>query len=378
MAQSEQPEAGWRKFVMEANTATAGFQPGPATETVAPTPLPAGPHVLPQFDPIDRLTHVPAAAEKMRLLGQRSDDQHAIIPEFETVRAASMRKIEAMNALKRLTDHPQDGGFGLKDDDRRVIEATKTVEKTTADFNRLQELQEVRAAAWRAASQAKAACEDFLRHGVPGNCRLEAIETEPPPLKKGEGILDAIEARRRRVRELRADLHRLASAPFPSAYCKQQMRAQIEQLAERGSPSISRLVELDGQVEFETQHLKSMVVAEQRLLAFAETPDALALIAWLHRDTLVKRLDELITSESDDKAALSHEQRQQAEAEVMADLLAIEHEESLFVWQAQSQNLPVEHRSDISPLALLGLRLVTIPRGETPGTTPGYSWPMRR
>jgi hypothetical protein len=42
------------------------------------------------------------------------------------------------------------------------------------------------------------------------------------------------------------------------------------------------------------------------------------------------------------------------------------------------QGLPAEFRPDISPLALLGLRLVTIPRGETPETTPGYSWPMRR
>jgi hypothetical protein len=40
--------------------------------------------------------------------------------------------------------------------------------------------------------------------------------------------------------------------------------------------------------------------------------------------------------------------------------------------------LPVEHRADISPLALLELQLVTTPRGETPETSPGYSWPMRR
>jgi hypothetical protein len=45
----------------------------------------------------------------------------------------------------------------------------------------------------------------------------------------------------------------------------------------------------------------------------------------------------------------------------------------------RSQGLPIWHRSDISPLALLGLRLITAPRvSETSGTTPGYSWPWRR
>jgi hypothetical protein len=38
----------------------------------------------------------------------------------------------------------------------------------------------------------------------------------------------------------------------------------------------------------------------------------------------------------------------------MGDLLAVERDEAALVWQAQ--NLPVEHRADISPLALLGLR----------------------
>ncbi len=46
--------------------------------------------------------------------------------------------------------------------------------------------------------------------------------------------------------------------------------------------------------------------------------------------------------------------------------------------QAQAQALPIEHRSAISPLALLGLRLVTAARvNETPETTSGYSWSMR-
>jgi hypothetical protein len=71
---------------------------------------------------------------------------------------------------------------------------------------------------------------------------------------------------------------------------------------------------------------------------------------------------------------LSHEARQKAEAEVMGDLLAVERDECALVWQAQAQGLPCEHRADVSPVALLGLRLVTAPRAGMPATSPGHAW----
>ena len=40
---------------------------------------------------------------------------------------------------------------------------------------------------------------------------------------------------------------------------------------------------------------------------------------------------------------------------MLGDLLAVERDEAALVWTAQSQGMPVEHRADISPLALLGL-----------------------
>ena len=92
-----------------------------------------------------------------------------------------------------------------------------------------------------------------------------------------------------------------------------------------------------------------------------------ALLAWLHRDALIKALDTAIASEADDAAALSHEVRQQREAEVMGDLLAVERDESALIWAAQAQGLPVEQRNDCSPLAILQCRLVTAPRADTAG-----------
>lgn len=379
------PDEGWHQHVlntvipkMEAAAATAptitGLTPGP----VNPQPvINVGFQSLqPDFDVIDGLPET--RKDLLRKLRLRSDDQHAIIPEFETIREASLAKIAAQNELRRLTDHPQDGGFNLLDDNRSVIAAKRTLAKTTDDLTRLQELQEVRTAAWQAASRAKAVCEDFLRHGLPGNCQIAETEIEPPKLAKGETVIDAIERLRRRCRELKADAHRISSSPFPSVYCKAQMRGQIEALAMQGAPSVSALIELDGKIEFQTLRVQSEVYAEQRALAFAQVPDTLALTCWLHRDALIAALDREISTEADDAAALSHELRQQREAETMADLLAVERIEAELVWQAQAQGLPLEFRGDISPLAILQVQLITVPRAAPPTTTSGHSFDILR
>jgi len=54
------------------------------------------------------------------------------------------------------------------------------------------------------------------------------------------------------------------------------------------------------------------------LVAFAEVPDTLGLLAWIFKDALIAALDREIDAESDDAAALSHEERQQREAEAIA------------------------------------------------------------
>ena len=78
-------------------------------------------------------------------------------------------------------------------------------------------------------------------------------------------------------------------------------------------------------------------------------------------------------AEKDDAAALSHEARQQREAEVQAGLLSVERDESWFVWRAMDERLPVEHRPDVSPVALLGLRLVTTPHITASETSPEHA-----
>jgi hypothetical protein len=86
----------------------------------------------------------------------------------------------------------------------------------------------------------------------------------------------------------------------------------------------------------------------------------------LHQDQLIKRLAEEIDNESDNKSALSIQDRQQQEAIIQSDLLDTERQESELVFRALAEGLAAEHRADCSPLALLGVRLVTAPRAAAP------------
>ncbi|MGZ5234158.1 MAG: hypothetical protein ACXWC3_29450 [Burkholderiales bacterium] len=262
----------------------------------------------------------------------------------------------------------------MREDDREVVETRQRVEKFTDEARRLEALYEARTTQWQSISRALQAVEGWLRNGgIPVGVTLQDHEAEPPKLVKGENLLDAIENRRRRVRELRADLHRIQSAPYPSSYAKQRMREMVEALAMQGAPNVASLIEHDRPIEWARRQVQSEVRGGDRLaLGFAEVPDTVALLAWLHRETLIKKLDGEIASESDDAASMSHEARQKAEAEVIGDLLDIERQEAELTWMAQAERLPIEHRDDINPVALLGVRLVTAPRVEVSGTSPEH------
>jgi hypothetical protein len=339
-------------------------------------PFSAPVSLAPSFDVIEILPEG-RCQDRLRALRQRFHDLNVIIPKFEQIHELSTTHILAEQRLKRLLDHQSAGGFHLPETDGRVVEQRRLVNKLNDDLKRLNELGEVRSAAWQSASHVMSACEAWLRGGVPPGVVLQDAEFDVPKLAKGEnGLLEQIENRRRRVRELRADLHRTRSAPYPSAYCKQRMRASVEALAMQSAPVVSNLIEHDRQIVWPTTNLQSRVYnTEVPSVAFAEVPDAIGLFAWLHKEALIKRLDAEIDAEADDKAALSHEARQQQEAEVMGDLLAIERDESALVWRAMEERLPVEHRTDCSPLAILQCRLVTAPRAvASPGSSPEHAF----
>jgi hypothetical protein len=345
-----------------------GFAPAPISTGVAPM----APVFVDRstFDPIELLPE--RAAERLRLLRQRAADAHALVPDFAEARDLGVELNAAEARLRQLTGHPQEFGHRLPENDLRVQVQQRTVNKLKADMGRLQERSERRVQAWRAVSAALGAVEDWLRHGRPQGTKLESADEIEAKPAKGESLTAAIERLRRRCRELAADAHRIRSAPFPSTYAKQQMREQIEALAQ--APNVSMLIEHDGKIAWPTTNLQSQIFNAQPAIGFAEAVDSLGVLIWLHRDAVVAALDRDIDDQSDNAAALTHEARQRQEAELAIDLLATERDESFFVWLGQEQRLPVEHRADISPLALLGLKLITLARPTAlPPTSTGLA-----
>jgi hypothetical protein len=307
------------------------------------------------------------AAQKLQALRDRASERHAVTIPFSEIQDASVARQQAEARLKRLLAPPSDDGFNLPADDPRAVSARRLVDKTTADLRRLNERNASRTAAWHAVSQALSACEEWIKNGIPGNVTLEDYDGPEPSLSKSEnGPLDAIENRRVKVKSLHADLSRIRSAPFPSIHAKQQMRSQVAALVQRGAASAADIVKNNGKLVFahERRSIPVIVAKEGAIVAWQEF-DALATFCWLHETALVEKLSrEIDALGNNGETALSVPDREKQEAEILSDLLAIEREETFFVWRAQEQNLPVEHRGSCSPIALLGLLLTTTPRAE--------------
>jgi hypothetical protein len=56
-------------------------------------------------------------------------------------------------------------------------------------------------------------------------------------------------------------------------------------------------------------------------------------------------------------------------SEVQQDQLAAEYDEAAIIWAAMAENLPVQHRADCNPLAILQCTLITAPAGNGRGTS---------
>jgi hypothetical protein len=82
----------------------------------------------------------------------------------------------------------------------------------------------------------------------PGN-QLGVCETAAPSLPKGQSLIDAIQNRERRIRELQSDARRVEASPLPAACVRQRMKDQISAIAARGAPNVSRLIQADGDIE---------------------------------------------------------------------------------------------------------------------------------
>ena len=74
----------------------------------------------------------PSAQEKLLRLQQDFNDKRQLLPDWDERHLASTEKLAAAQRLKRLLDHPQQGGFGLGGDHLSVVVARREAERTAA------------------------------------------------------------------------------------------------------------------------------------------------------------------------------------------------------------------------------------------------------
>jgi hypothetical protein len=239
-------------------------------------------------------------------------------------------------------------------------------------------LHQVRSAAWRDAGRVLTAVESWLKTGRPGGTILKDHEAPPPALKAGETLAAALERARERVDECRSTVDRIENAPWPSAHFKHRLREQVEALCARGKPDIRPLLERDADAVWPESILRSSVLNAQLsegargAIGMAQAPDALALLTWLLKDQLLKRLDAEIDSLADDDTALDAEAREIRLSEAMARLLEAERLEAGLTYAALEQRLVGVEFRDINPIAILGVELIATPTIASPGTSPEH------
>jgi hypothetical protein len=172
-----------------------------------------------------------------------------------------------------------------------------------------------------------------------------------PQLRKNETALEAIEARRRRLRELSADFDRTKVAPRPAAEIKAQERQRILGLAKMGEPNAFMAIEQGLPIQWATKS----VPIEGGSGGFVTVDDVVTTLCMAIPDVMIARAEAAIDAVSDDENALSDADREKALMEIRRDQLATEREEFAFVNLANSQSGRVLFRGDTDPRAFLGL-----------------------
>jgi hypothetical protein len=308
---------------------------------------------------------LPAAAKtRLRDLRLLRDDSRNLARAIGDERnEARQTRAAAEGRLKELIGGRRDSPWGhvyshydrLPDDDPRVVEQNRLIADATANLARLNVLADERSARAGQLGSLVSNVEEYLTTRLGKVATIKLHDGPVPTRKRSESIADAIERCRRRIRELVADRHAIASAPWHAAQAKARAKIEVEKLAARGEPNVLSLIEsATGTIGWREQAYVDARVGDRMLYAAGDAA-ALPLLCWLHRDALIAKINRQIDVIADDKAALTREQRNEKIKEIDGDLLAVERDEEFWVGTAIADGMNILRRSDADPRAVLGL-----------------------
>lgn len=338
----------------------APFVPGGETP-LAPPALAAARHgiVVPGGAAVreDRLPPA-AAAKRRRLLAAQQDlgeiaralasSRTDLVDQRNRARENLRAQTEARHDRSPILGPAANLGAGRIPTHRPPPGGIATAEAELAAIEReIAEIDERSAANNLRRSAAPARIDAWLG-ALPAGAVLE-LHNASVKLPKGE-FKTIIEAARADVVRLRADSDRVRTAPYPARVAHERVRAFVDGMAQRGEPDVLRVIELNLDPGF------AMTSLQPHAAPPIPTPDALALLAWLHKDLLIASMLSLIDElAGDDREALDDDQRRERQADIAAELLRAERLEEAAIEAAEASGSEIKRRDDASPIAVLGL-----------------------
>lgn len=192
--------------------------------------------------------------------------------------------------------------------------------------------------------------------------RSSSVHATSPSIKfpSADRLLPEIDKNRNEILTLEADRHEILSKATPSAEIKVRARAEIEELARRGCPDVTYMINHgpsqgviwpDYDAIARGRGIGVPLPGDMGYTRLVQAPH-LPLLAWLFKDRMIEAIEAEIDANAEDEHSLTVEQRTKKLAEIDARVLAAERIDVALVRHAGNA---VDYREDTDPRALLGI-----------------------
>jgi DNA repair exonuclease SbcCD ATPase subunit len=295
-------------------------------------------------DLANRLPAHGPARERLKWLRDRKEELRAVqLTLSDRRQEAWIDKSRAAAQLQQFNDS-YDGRVALRNDsDHPALISRRTqLERAERELAEIIPRLEQASEAWSAHAGLFERVEQYIRK-LSDN--VATFDGRTPKPRKGESASEAATRLRQRIAELQAEIDEVRQAPPPAAEVEDVLRAEIEKLAERGKPQVF----VDGSVTM--PHRIDFLPTAQGGISI-RVDDAIALVAWLHKDALIAALSRQLDGNIDHSKALAAEQRAAKLSGLGSALLAVEREECELIFAGDSAVMP---RPDADPRAVLAL-----------------------
>jgi hypothetical protein len=264
---------------------------------------------------------------------------------FATSLSHSQRVIDISSRVARAEEDLANLTKDRKENDPDLVAARSAAVRLRAEFDRLKPKSDESSQRAQQSGRLLARIKEWFDI-LPVGCLINE-DSGAAALKAPAGRVDQVDRCRTEVLQIRADLRRVVTAPIPIAEAKRLAREHVAGLVERGAPDVFGLIESADVITYPRDPQAPLLV--HGLI------DVVGLMAWLHPEQLIGRLEEEIARRADDSAALSSQERADQRGALMISLLKAERAEEAAIEAAERGGVIVFRRDDADPRAVLGL-----------------------